>query len=203
MATQSYSKVTLALKYQVASKLAHARNNDGKAVSPQASNLAASFAKAVANSRLTIQNGSVLIDTIRDHASIILTGTEEEISLMLDQKQGVSGYFQFADAKFKSAVIRFFTMYKSLINSIVDFTGWEKEEVKKAEQKYDFGRKSVVWTGRVVKTAIDFTVYVKTVHIPKFLAGHNVKAVYRLDRDHKSSIYVQVLTNGKAIQYSL
>lgn len=204
MATQSYSKVTVALKHQVKSKLAHGRKENGMyVVESKALDLAITFAKAVANSKMTIQNGSVLIDTIKNHANVLINGTAEEISLMLDQKQGVSGYFQYSDSKFKAAAIRFFSMYKSLIQSMVEFAGWIKEETKKAEQKYDFGRKVAIWTGRVVKTAIDFSVYTKTVHVPKFLAGHNVKAVYRLDREHQPSIYVQVLTNGTAFQYSL
>ena len=143
---------------------------------------------------LDVAEISITIDCMRDYAQLIMAQDWAALQQALKQRVSVQSYPVCTTEAHIAALLAFYRQAHRLVCVIITTACWDG--LKEALLLYDFGRKSIRYTGKRLMKAIDLQLYVRCRRIPKFLQADGVVAVYRIDLANMPSVYLQVMANG-------
>ena len=193
MARLSTGHKRSAIVHQLGNKINAGRRQAGLPFSTAAARLAGQYFSHVV--KLDVAEISITIDCLRDYAALVLAQDWAALEGRLKVRVSEGGYPLLTTQDKIDTILDLYKAAFPLVVEIIKAACWDKKD-KKATLKYDFGRKSIAYTGRLLTKPVELTIYTRCRRVPKFLQEKGVVAVYRIDLENKPSVYLQVLADG-------
>ena len=193
MARLSTAHKRSAIIHQLGNKINAGRKQAALPCTTAATRLAGQYFNRV--SRLDVAEISITIDCLRDYAALVLAQDWAALATCLKARVSEGGYPLLTTQDKIDTILDLYKAAFPLVKDIIKTACWDRKD-KKASMKYDFGRKSIAYTGRLLTKPVELTMYTRCRRVPKFLQEEGVVAVYRIDLENKPSVYLQAMSDG-------